>query len=215
VRAFRGDLQHELASTWGEALRDARSYAELEATHGEEPGRPPGRTFVHGGWRDGWQGIAWIGLECASDSLIAIKRRRNPGAPPSGRSEESHAGTPRIAAVASGPGAAERAAGWLERARRAGADAVLLTDAAGGEPSQDVHPVRRIGPVLLVRALDAEDQLRPLDAVVPFGRRAARAARMLPGGLRGRAGVLEPGDDPSGALAAVAEARPEGAKPPS
>jgi hypothetical protein len=229
VRAFHGDLRHELAATWGEAVRDARSYADLEATHGAEPGRPPGllagavvrpavkfgfRTFVHDGWRDGWQGIAWIGLECASDAAIVIKRRRNPEAPPSGRSEESHAGTVRIAAVASGAGATAAARGWLAEARRRGADTVLLSDAVGGPPSQDVHPMRRVGPILLVRALDAEDQLRPLDAVVPFGRRAARAARRLPGGLRGIAGVLEPGEEPSGVLAAVAAARPEGAKPP-
>jgi hypothetical protein len=62
--------------------------------------------------------------------------------------------------------------------------------------------------MLLIRGLDAEDQLRPLDAVVPFGRRARLASRWLPAGLRGPAGIVDPSDRPAETLRLIESARP-------
>jgi hypothetical protein len=44
--------------------------------------------------------------------------------------------------------------------------------------------VPRLGPILATRALDAEEQLRPLDAVITFGGAARRALRVLPAAPR-------------------------------
>ena len=41
-------------------------------------------------------------------------------------------------------------------------------------------------PFALIRALSAEEQLRPLDAVIAFGPKARRLLRTVPQGLRGR-----------------------------
>ncbi|HVY95397.1 MAG TPA: hypothetical protein VHA54_00415, partial [Solirubrobacterales bacterium] len=53
------------------------------------------------------------------------------------------------------------------------------------------------GPGGLVRALDAEDQLRPFDAVLLAGGRERLLARAAPGALRGAVEPLRPGDAPA------------------
>jgi len=53
------------------------------------------------------------------------------------------------------------------------------------------------GPLALTRALDAEEQLRPIDAVVPFGRRAGLLARCVPPGLRGALRDITQHTDPA------------------
>lgn len=83
---------------------------------------------------------------------------------------------------------------------------------AGGGPVSDARgapgagarggPVRvraldHAGLLSLIRALDAEDQLRPVDAVVPFGRRARLLMRGVPSGLRGELSQITQETDPS------------------
>jgi (heptosyl)LPS beta-1,4-glucosyltransferase len=82
---LEGDLEHALAASLGEALRDAWRYARLESAHLARPANPvtylrgivlrPGakivyRTLVDEGWRDGWQGMLKIMLDASSDALV-------------------------------------------------------------------------------------------------------------------------------------------------
>lgn len=83
--ALEGDLEHILAVSLSEALRDAWSYAKLESGHIRRPRNPAAylkgillrpaakvlfRTVVDEGWRDGWQGILKIFLDASSDALV-------------------------------------------------------------------------------------------------------------------------------------------------
>ena len=83
-----GDLEHALAMTLAEALRDTWSYARLESSHLEHPSgagaylkrillRPAAkivyRTLVDEGWRDGWQGMLKILLDASSDALVWVR----------------------------------------------------------------------------------------------------------------------------------------------
>ena len=47
-------------------------------------------------------------------------------------------------------------------------------------------------PGAVVRALDAEDQVRPIDAVVPAGRRERLLLRLTPRSLRGASPPIDP-----------------------
>src|SRR6185312_13092062 len=100
-----------------------------------------------------------------------------------------------------GEDAAGEAEGWLAQARASGADVGLVTDVR--EDANDPLRVRRAagrGPLGVIRALDAEDQLRPVDGLVPFGRRARRLVRRLPGGALHLHAVLDCGADPAAAV---------------
>ncbi len=59
-----------------------------------------------------------------------------------------------------------------------------------------LHTLARVGPVALIRALDAEDQLRPVNAVVAFGRKARLLVRRVPSGLRGEMPQITQETDP-------------------
>jgi len=93
-----GDLDHELATTLREALRDTWRYARLESAHIRRPHSPSAyltgivlrpatkiayRTIVDGGWRDGWQGILKMVLDAGSDALVwtRVLLRAGGGAP--------------------------------------------------------------------------------------------------------------------------------------
>ena len=60
-----------------------------------------------------------------------------------------------------------------------------------------MRPLRRLTPLRLIRALDAEVQLRGVDAFVPCGPRERRLARLLPQELRAPYGALDPDTDPA------------------
>ena len=83
---------------------------------------------------------------------------------------------------------ASRHRSWLAAARAAGADAALVAASNAARRScVCVDPPRR-SPGAVVRALDAEAQLRPIDALVPFGARRAVLRRLCSRReLRGRA----------------------------
>ena len=217
--AFECDLEHVLAATAREAIRDAWAYARLEAAQTRAPApagaylrgiilRPPAkflyRLLIDGGWRDGGRGLAKIALDCASDAAVWIRRlaRRAPGggatAPGHHSQVRERGGSVRLLAIAAGEQAAARAAAWLRGASEAGADVVLVTDSAPAS-NGDLHvrPLRRLTPLRLIRALDAEAQLRGFDALVPYGRRERTLARMLPHALRAPYGELDPDTDPA------------------
>ena len=216
VHPFAGELRHLLASSWSEALADARAYARLEAAQRRQPSareavtgilvRPLAklayRLLLYGGWRDGGRGLAKVALECAADSLATVYRLRGgiaEGIVGFGL-EAPQLGPVRIVGVAFGRRGAARLAGWLQEAARDGAD-VALIGAAPPEGSQLRHrPLDRLGPGRLVRALDAENQLRPVDALVLAGRRERLTLRLAPGEMRGAVAPLSPGDPPGKAL---------------
>jgi hypothetical protein len=113
----------------------------------------------------------------------------------------------RLLAIAAGGDAAAQAADWLRAAREAGADVVLVTDTSP-PADRDLHvrTLDRIGPLRLIRALDAEHQLRGVDALVPWGGRERRVARLLPPELRSPFGELDPETDPAEAERLVRQA---------
>ena len=55
-----------------------------------------------------------------------------------------------------------------------------------------------------VRALDAEDQVRPIDAIVPAGRRERLLLRFAPRSLRGVVSPIDP-DTPAAEASAVVQ----------
>ncbi|HSZ69071.1 MAG TPA: glycosyltransferase family 2 protein [Solirubrobacteraceae bacterium] len=230
-----GDLEHELAATPREALRDMWSYARLESRQLARPRGARGaraylkgivvrptakfayRTILDGGWRDGWRGLLKISLDVSSDALVwllvllrrggAARDARAGGRAAEGRAAEGRAaaaehfgrrraGPARIIAVA-GPGrAAAHAALWLDELRARGIDVVLIGEPERSSGEVPQRAVRRIGPLLVLRALEHERQIRLADAVVPFGRRADLVLRLLPRTLRpeiaGLSGTLAP-----------------------
>jgi Glycosyl transferase family 2 len=206
VHRFEGELRHLLASSWGEAVADARAYARLEAAQRRRPSaaeavtgivvRPLAklayRVLLYGGWRDGGRGLAKIALECAADSLATVYRLgggATEGASGFGQ-EPPRLGPVRIVGIACSRRGAARLAGWLEEAQRGGADVALIGTAPPDGARLPHRPFDRLGPGRLVRALDAEDQLRPVDALLLAGRRERLALRLAPGALRGAVSPL-------------------------
>lgn len=231
VAEFYGELEHELAGSLREAWRDLWSYARAESEQLSPPGgvrtyltgifvRPPAklayRLTVGGGWRDGWRGALHVTLAALSDALVwgrALSRRgaaggpagsTSPGAHFSGAGPEERVGPPRVVAVAHGPARAERASRWLEGAAEAGLDVALITDSARAIDS-DTPRTRKLpglGPFRLARAVDAEHQLRPIDALVPAGKSERLRLLLVPGSLRG-VGDISLGADPRTIVEAV------------
>jgi Glycosyl transferase family 2 len=230
VHPFRGDLIHLLADDLSQAVADTWSYARLEAGQLEAPPTAAGfvrgtvvrptaklvyRLIVDGGWRDGWRGVLKIGLECWGDTVVWVRHlagRRGSVRGRSGVSASTHygaferrLGNARVVAVAAGARSAARAASWLDAARAAGADATLVSDWGSRNSHVRQHHVQSMRPIALIRALSAEEQLRPLDAVIAFGPKARRVLRTVPPGLRGRVGPQSEGITPD-ALVRVVEA---------
>lgn len=222
VHPFAGELRHLLASSWGEALADARAYARLEAAQRNRPGvaealtgiiaRPLAklayRLFLYGGWRDGGRGFAKIALECGADSLATVHRLRHGSAQGSSGfgQEPPRLGPVRVVGIALGRRGAAGLAEWLEQAARQGADVAMIgAPPPPGSPLPH-RPLDRLGPGRLVRALDAEDQARPVDALLLAGGRERRALRLAPGALRGAVPPLSPESAPDEALAQVQSA---------
>jgi hypothetical protein len=205
VHPFSGDLVHLVATSWREALADVWAYARLEAGQLDAPrtaravlaggvARPAVklvyRLTLDGGWRDGWPGAAKIALDCLGDALVWAHHALGRDAGLRGRSGvpaglhfgawRRRLGTPRLALVARGAAAAEHAAAWGAAAREAGADVVLVSDAAPGRRAVRRRPVARFGPLRVLRALEAEEHLRPVDGVVAFGTPARWLLKAVP-----------------------------------
>jgi Glycosyl transferase family 2 len=207
-----GDLEHVLAASLREALVDAWRYARLESAHVSPPGSPLGyvkgmllrpavkfayRMIVDGGWRDGWRGTLKISLDAGSDALVwaLVLAGRGASANQSSAGDahfgRRYVGPAKVVAVASGARAQQAALSRLLELRARGADVALISDepsAAAELPSQTVS---RLGPLTLIRALEAELQVRPIDAVVAFGRRAELVLRLVPADFRPESGDLD------------------------
>jgi hypothetical protein len=220
---LEGELEHLLASSWREALRDALAYARLEARQRNRPGpaealvgalvRPASklayRVLLLGGWRDGWRGLARVGLECGADALATIYRLRGAAAEGGAEGfgqEPPRLGPVRLVGVAFGAARSARLAGWLAEAGEMGADVALISPHAADGSGVRTRALAPRGPGELLRALDAEDQLRPVDALVPAGRRERLALWLAPGSLRGAVAPLDPGTPAAEAATSVAHA---------
>jgi hypothetical protein len=231
VEPFSGDLEHELAESVGEALRDVGSYARAEAAQFRPPAglracitgmlvRPTAkllyRLIVGGGWRDGWRGVLHVALSSLSDALVwahAVSRHGRragmaSGGHFSGAGASQRAGPPRVAAVAKGEVRSVDAAVWLDRLAAQGAEVVLVTNAKGRGETKHTRALERFGPFLLARTIEALHQLRPIDALVPAGPAERLRLCFVPRALRGIDG-FQVGADPGSLLEHVdAELRP-------
>jgi hypothetical protein len=219
-----GDLEHELAGTLREALLDTWHYAQLESRHLPPPARASAyvkgallrpaaklvyRTFIDGGWRDGWRGLLKIALDVTSDVLVWIlllargdEPARRPdaagadGGAPSGHFGRRGRGPAKVVALAGSDRATRAAERWLEALRARGLDVVLIAAAPRADPTIPGAALRSLNPLAVMRALDAEAQLRSVDAVVPVGTGARIVWHLLPAALRpvvpGLAADLEP-----------------------
>lgn len=220
--ALEGELLHLLASSLAEALRDAVAYARLEAAQRPRPTargallgalfRPLAklayRLLLYGGWRDGWRGAVRIWLDCLTDSLATLYSIGSGAAPDSAvrhGDEAPRIGPPRLVGVAIGADRASDLARWLAQAAAAGADVALIaTEAADGRGVR----CRRLdgrGPGALARALDAEDQIRPIDILVLAGRRERLLLRAVPRSLRGTVPPLSQSGSAATAVGLVRE----------
>jgi glycosyltransferase involved in cell wall biosynthesis len=215
--AFEGDLQHMLASSPREAIGDVLAYARLEAEQlrgaVSQTDRVRGvllrpfakfwyRLLVDGGWRDGWRGVAKIALDCSSDALVWVFAGGDTGAgaaPAHYAKPRERRGSVRLLAIASGFHSSVHASRWLADAAAAGADVALVTDHPPDAARGPVHVrgLERMTPLRLIRALDAEVQLRGVDALVPWGPRERTMTRLLPPELRAPYGQLDPATDPA------------------
>jgi hypothetical protein len=202
-----GDLEHELAGTLCEALADTWRYARLESAHVAQPegrlayvngmlARPAAklayRTIVEGGWRDGWRGLLKIALDVSSDVLVWARVLAGLGgsaadARPARAGEhfgQRRMGATKVVAVAAGGEDMRAAITRLLDLRARGVEVALVSGERPPEEGIPHHTLTRLGPLSLARALEAEMQIRPIDAVLPVGRRASLTLRLLPGRFR-------------------------------
>lgn len=223
---LRSDMHHLLADTIGEALRDAITYGRLQAGQLDAvsaaalvrgvAARPLikflYRCMILGGWHDGWAGLVRMALESFGDAATWLFAARGGVRTWRGRSETRHFGRRRtstgpIRILALGPLAGgDRAV--LERAAAAGAWITVISagdERPSGPDAEDwrVHRIRRRGPLLVLRAMDAEAQLGDWDLVLASQRSVRWLLRRLPAGLRSYAPVLPPEQLRAERLAAV------------
>lgn len=219
--ALEGELRHLLASSWPEAFRDAVAYARLEAAQRPRPSarealfgavaRPAAklvyRLFVYGGWRDGWRGAVRIWLDCLTDSLATVYSFREGMSDGAGQHDRQppRLGPPRLVGVATSAAGTARLARWLEEAAHAGADVTLIAAGPTGETAVRHRGLDGSGPGALARALDAEDQVRPIDALVLGGRRERFLLGAAPRSLRGAVPPLHPTGSAAAAVRFVRE----------
>jgi glycosyl transferase family 2 len=219
--ALQGELRHLLADSWSEALRDAIAYARLEALQRPRP-RPPAalagtllrpaakfayRLLLYGGWRDGGRGTARIWLDCFTDSLATVYSLRNEKVGGAGQTdgEPPRVGPPRLVGVAVGAAGTPRLTAWLEQAGGAGADVALIASRPTGSTAVRRRALEGVGPGALARALDAEDQIRPIDALVLAGRRERLLLAAVPRALQGAMSTLHPSTPAVDAVRSVRE----------
>ncbi|HEY8304291.1 MAG TPA: glycosyltransferase family 2 protein [Solirubrobacteraceae bacterium] len=223
---LEGDLEHELADTLTEALRDAWRYAKLESAH-IAPTRDPRayvvgivvrpaaklvyRLVLDGGWRDGWRGTLKVLLDAGSDALVwalvligASHRTLAATAEPSdaniGHFGRRPTGPPKVIAIARHGRAEPLARRWLGELAAAGVDVALVSDETAGDMELPGQYVRRLGPVQVMRAIDVEMQIRTAHAVVAFGPQAKLIKRLLPVALRPRIAGVETDVEPTDAV---------------
>jgi hypothetical protein len=221
VLPLEGELEHLLATTWREALADSVAYARLESRQHGRPGplgvlkgavlRPTAkfayRALLYGGWRDGVRGLGKIWLECVADSLATLYGLRGGSGERSGThgAEPPRVGPVRLVGIGLGASGGARLAAWLGEAAEAGADVALICGRNAPDGAVRVRQVSGLGPGALARALDAEDQLRPIDAIVPAGARERRLLGLAPRALQGVVQPLSPAEAPDDAVWSVRE----------
>lgn len=235
VWQFDGDLEHRLPRDLRATLRDRRAYARLEAAQTPVPGsaaallarltlRPAAklayRALLGGGWRDGWRGLVRIGVDCASDAMICAAmlarptqaNRRAPRPERPAPAQDARWGPVRLVGIAGGRAATAGTAAWLAAAQAAGADVALLTDAPSAvtAPELSVRHMKRCSPLPVLQALDAEAQLRDIDALVAGGAATRRLLPMLPRLLRGAVAPIDPAATKPAAAAQAVRAATRG-----
>lgn len=203
---LRGDLEHELAGDLREAWADLWAYARLESQAiGSVPPRAlmtgtllrPTlkllyRVLVLGAWRDGSPGVLRAVLESLGDALtwmLAWRRGLAGGSSEAADGEHFGRRPPRdgpVFLLAVGNPSRPAARAWLDDAVRAGAWVCVICserDAApvlAGDAALRVRTVPRAGPLAVLRALDAEEQLAPVDAHVALDRGGAALLALAP-----------------------------------
>jgi hypothetical protein len=231
-----GGMHEALLDTWSYARLESRQIARPRSGAAYLKGivlRPAAklcyRAIVDGGWRDGWRGLLKISLDVGSDALvwIFVLLRRGGALELSGGGGDDgahfgprRAGPARVLAIADRGRPTQSAMRWLSVLQQRGADVALIcvesqptrshtdhADPGDAEPAGvPLRAVRRIRPLAVIRALEVERQVRIVDAVVLFGRRARLLRRFLPGTLRPELPGLDPHTDPERAFELIEDA---------
>ncbi len=86
---------------------------------------------------------------------------------------------------------AEAALARLRELERRGADVALVAPRAPAGSEIPLQRIAHVGPLPVIRALEAEMHVRPIDTVLAFGPRARAVVRVLPAGFRPQLAELE------------------------
>lgn len=164
------------------------------------------RLLVDRAWRDGWRGVLKVALDAVADAGVWVLALRREAGHPDGSGahfslEPPPRGPLRLVGVATDAASTRAICAWLHEAADRGADTALLTPcpetvvvghAPGDGPAVTaagvrVRPLSGAGALALTRGLDAERQVRQVDALVvparltPLARRAvARVGHHAP-----------------------------------
>jgi hypothetical protein len=80
---------------------------------------------------------------------------------------------------------------WLADIEHSGAWVSVISDSDRAPSGTRVHRIKQLGPLSVLRALDAERQLGPLDGVVAKNRLTGSLLRLLPSSLRSYCPILD------------------------
>ena len=214
---FTADLEHELAGSVREALRDTWAYARLsaDAIGGVSDRdllvgvlvRPAVKllfgALALGGVRDGARGMLRIALECGADATTwVIARRRHGRGRPARAGHFGRRTSPDRPAHVLAVGDPRAHWAWLEAAADAGAlisvvcRATQASPRLGGGARLRVRSTDGRGLLSLLRAADAEAQISPVTCGIALDRAGGRVLRLVPGGVGEIAspGICAPSD---------------------
>jgi predicted glycoside hydrolase/deacetylase ChbG (UPF0249 family)/glycosyltransferase involved in cell wall biosynthesis len=210
VHAMRGEIEHLLADSPGEALADAWRYSKLQAGELAAPAdarsyvvgliaRPAAkalwRLVVSGAWRDGWRGVLLVTIDAAADAAVwaRLLTRRVAGHQITGRRLTGHQITGRRLAGREVTGADARHGHFVREVHSGAPHIVVLAGVrsaaratAWAEQARalgaavSVLSTRPAGPLRAIRELERAARLQPIDLVVGFGPAATLLLRLLP-----------------------------------
>ena len=130
------------------------------------------------------------GLSADADGSGGTPNRRQARGVHYGR-RKKRSGPVRIALICSARAlGSTRVARWLADTERAGIWVTVISNGGQGPAGVRLHRVARLGPLAVMRALDAERQLGPLDGLVGVGWGLRPLLHLIPSTLRSYSPII-------------------------